>query len=499
LSHCTFFRYFRRVAAKLAVFSPIMHIAFPYRHLDARKKTDAGQPSNPRPNRIALRLLAGLATSLTAASCSAQSGPPMPMDVVPVDGPLAFPGAVGYGAGAVGGRNGRIIFVDSLSDSGEGTLRACIDASGPRVCVFRVGGVIRFVRRPPIIRNPYITIAGQTAPGGGITLAHSGGPDGVTPLLIKNTHDVVVRHIRVRLDRIGEFREAEDAFTIENSDNVILDHVSGSWARDEVVNGYGDNDRITISWSIFAEGIPRHDKCALLGGDPHGPQRLSFIGNLCAHNGDRNPDVNFEPGSCVEVLNNVLYNAQSQFAEIWESYGGSPVSIVGNVMRAGHNTGRQAVGIDLERIGSTGSARIFHWDNQFDGRFQHRSPLLAGVNAAEPPCPLTILPLRASETEAAVLSRAGAFPRDAFDRRIVADVRNRTGRIVHVPGPMPPVASGRPYPDEDRDGMDDGWERAHGADPSASDPWGDADGDGLANLDAFLDAMHRRLVGDEGQ
>src|SRR3546814_4955771 len=99
---------------------------------------------------------------------------------------------------------------------------------------------------------------------------------------------------------------------------VILDHVSGAWALDENVNGQGQNDLITVSWSIFAEGIPRHDKCALLASDPRGPQRFSFVKNLCAHNGDRNPDANFPPDSCVEIVNNVFYNAGSQFAEIWE-------------------------------------------------------------------------------------------------------------------------------------------------------------------------------------
>src|SRR3546814_20976790 len=116
---------------------------------------------------------------------------------------------------------------------------------------------------------------------------------------------------------------------------------------------------ITISWSLFAEGIPRHDKCALLGGDPKGPQHLSFVGNLCAHHGDRNPDVNFRPGSCVEVINNIFYNAPSQFTEIWESYGGTPVSVVVNVMRPGPRTRSMAVGIAHEIIGSTGQARLY--------------------------------------------------------------------------------------------------------------------------------------------
>ena len=451
--------------------------------------------TGPQAKNWLLAGLSGLAMSFGASSCSAESTIAPSIEPVPVEGPLAFPGAVGHGAGSAGGRGGRIFIVDTLADAGDGTLRSCMEASEPRVCVFRVSGTIRFTGRPPIIRNPYITIAGQTAPGGGITLAHSGGVDGVTPLLIKNTHDVVVRHIRVRLDRTGAFREAEDAFTIENSDNVILDHVSGSWARDETVNGHGDNDRVTISWSIFAEGIPRHDKCALLGGDPSGPQRVSFIGNLCAHNGDRNPDVNFEPGSCVEVLNNLLYNAQSQFAEVWESYGGSPVSIVGNVMRAGRNTGRQAVGIDLERTGSTGQARIFHWDNLFEGRFRDHSPLLASVAAPTPPCPLTIRPIPASETAAAVLAGAGAFPRDAVDQRMVTDARDRTGRIVQYPGDIPATVAGQPYVDEDNDGMDDEWERAMGGEPESFEPWEDADADGVSNMDAFLDTMHRQVMG----
>src|SRR3546814_439711 len=318
---------------------------------------------------------------------------------------------------------GRILFVTSLADNGPGTYRACVEASGPRICIFRVSGLIRFTGRPPVIRNPYLTIAGQTAPGGGVTLAHSGGADGVTPVIIKKTHDVVVRHIRVRIDRPGIEKGASDAFTIEDSRDVILDHVSGSWAADELVNPYGDNDNITISWSLFAEGIPRHDKCALLGGDPKGPQHLSFVGNLCAHNGDRNPDVNFRPGSCVEVINNIFYNAQSQFTEIWESYGGTPVSVVGNVMREGPSTSSMAVGIDHEIIGSTGKARLYASDNLFQGNFRYLADDLDQISVGSPPCPLTVKPVSSEEAYAKVLQAAGAFPRDSFDTRIVSEVK----------------------------------------------------------------------------
>ncbi len=389
----------------------------------------------------------------------------------------AFPGAEGFGRLSRGGRGGRIIAVTTLANAGPGSLRACIDGVGPRVCVFRVGGVIRYTSMRPEIRNPYLTIAGETAPGGGILITHAGGKGAFTPLVIKNTHDVIVRHIRVRMDRPGEQRRANSAFTIEGSRNVILDHVSGSWAQDENIGFYAQNDAITVSWSIFAEGVPRHDKCALLSSDPTGPQHLSFVRNLCAHNGDRNPDVNFAPGSCVEVINNVLYNGQSQFTEVWESYGGSPVNIVGNYYRRGPSTARLSFGIDRPLVGSQGPARIFQSDNLADGR---------GI----------IMPMPARRSFDAVLAAAGAFPRDAVDERLVDEVRTRTGAIGRSNRIIPFIAGGSPYKDSDGDGMSDTWEMAHGCDPRRSDAWNDANRNGWANLEEFLDYAHReRLAG----
>ncbi len=431
-------------------------------------------------------VLAGIVVLGGCSQADGASAPPKPR---PVAGQPAFAGAVGYGAASKGGRGGAVIAVDTLADSGAGSLRACLEANGPRTCVFRVAGVVRFTTRPPVIRNPYLTVAGQTAPDGGITIAHGGGPLGRTPFLIKGAHDVVVRYVRVRNDRIGGSRGSEDSFTIENSDNVILDHVSASWARDELVNGYGNNDRITISHSIFAEGIPRHDKCALLASDPVGPQRLSFIGNLCAHNGDRNPDLNFPPKSCVEIVNNVLYNAQSQFAEIWESFGGAPVSLIGNSFVAGPNTGPHTVGIARNIIGSRGPAHVYLWDNSFSGNFVTISPLVATVTVGAPPCTGTVTAMPAKTGYDAVLQTAGTFPRDALDVRVVADVVGRTGRIVNAPGTIDVPAAGVPYPDADRDGMDDRWEARNGADPRRFDAWADGDRNGVANLDQFLDAL----------
>jgi len=444
---------------------------------------------------LAMPALSGLAGAVLVAQ---PAPPPSSPHIVAasVSGAAlpAFPGAEGYGAMSAGGRGGKIVAITTLADSGRGSLRACIGMSGPRVCVFRVNGLIRFVGRPPVITQPFLTIAGQTAPGGGITLAHSGGQDGVTPLLMKNTHDIVIRDIRVRPDRRGAVPGGNDAITFENSRNVILDHVSGSWALDENVNGQGDNDNVTISWSVFAEGTPKHDKCALLGSDPTRPQRMSFIHNLCAHNGDRNPDMNFTPGSCIDVVNNVFYDAGLQFAEVWESYGGTSVNIVANTFRAGPSTKPNAVGLDRQTIGSRGPARVYAEGNAFDGQFIRQAPSLSNILVSTPVCPLSIKPMSAQDAYRSVLLGAGAMPRDPVDQRIVAEVRDRSGRIRTEPGTIPPSSPAQAPTDGDGDGMPDVWEQAHGTSLKVSDPWQDADGDGLPNLDEYLDEAHRRLA-----
>jgi hypothetical protein len=412
----------------------------------------------------------------------------------PVDSRPAFPGAEGHGAQAQGGRGGRVIAVTTLADAGPGSLRACIESRGPRVCVFRVAGVIRFTTRRPLILNPQLTIAGESAPGGGIIVTNGGGRDGQTPIAIKGTHDIVIRHIRVRADRLSESRSGNAAFTIEDSRNVILDHVSGSWAQDQNFSAQGFNTRITVSNSIFAEGIPRHDKCALLASDPVKAQRFSLIRSLCAHNGDRNPDANFPPGSCVEVTNNIFYNAQSQFAEIWEGAGGTPVSLSGNIFRRGPNSTGTAVAIERMMIASRGPAAIHAAGNMVDGNMLLMNPAAAEVRKADAPCRAASRILPADRAWRQVLSIAGALPRDAVDQRVVAETIARRGKIRAAPGQLPVIAPAAPYPDADADGMDDRWEARHGADPKRSDPWADSNRNGWANLEEFLQSRHRERV-----
>ncbi|AMK19274.1 MULTISPECIES: hypothetical protein [Sphingobium] len=423
------------------------------------------------------------------------------MSVLPeVPGAEAFPGAEGFGRRARGGRGGMIIPVTTLADHGPGSLRACIETKRPRICVFRVGGVIRFTTGRPVITHPYITIAGQTAPGGGILLTHAGGTDGYTPIVAKNTHDVIIRHVRVRTDLNGMARGSNGSFLFENSHNIIFDHVSGAWALSQIMTGSGVNDNITISNSIFTQSIPRDDKCAVLASHPGRPQKISFVRNICAHNGSRNPDVNFMPESCVEIVNNVLYNARSRFTEVREGFGGSSVNIAGNYYKNGPNKGYNLAAVDRIIYNKAGQSEIFLSGNILDGVPRLNTKDSDVALAKLPACPLSVRVVPAENAYIQALDRAGAFPRDGLDLRTVAEVKERKGAILrdpkmlNGPRPLPRIAPGKPYLDLDDDGMADNWERANGMDPRRNDAWEDTDNDNWLNLDEFLDFAHREVM-----
>jgi pectate lyase len=177
-------------------------------------------------------------------------------------GPLpAFAGAEGAGAVSVGGRGGSVILVNNLNDSGAGSLRACIQASGPRTCIFRVAGTIA-ITSPLTISNPYITIAGQSAPGGGITVNGKNAPYGI----VVSTHDVIMRYIRSRMGwTSAEGTQEGSPIWIGDGDcrNIIMDHVDVSWTRDENLTiwrfaGQPPIHNVTFSWSLNSEPLAGH-------------------------------------------------------------------------------------------------------------------------------------------------------------------------------------------------------------------------------------------------
>ena len=281
----------------------------------------------------------------------------------------AFPGAEGFGTETPGGRGGTVCQVTNLGDSGPGSLRSCVEASGPRYVVFKTGGTISLKNRLTVT-NPNLTIAGQTAPGGGITLRMdpSSGTDQGTMQIA--THDVVVRYVRFRPGNGGGADDSHDAITIYKAGvkNVVIDHCSFSWAIDENVNTYDESTDITISNSIIAEGLSNaghptgeHSKGLLAGGvNAH---NVSIHHNLFVSNMDRNPQISGL--SVADVRNNVVYNygdgSGSGVTLISSSKGEPRVNWVGNYYKPGPNSDPNRAEFATYN-GSTGATHQWYGD-----------------------------------------------------------------------------------------------------------------------------------------
>ena len=367
--------------------------------------------------------------------------------------------------------------------------------------MFDIGGTIRLAT-PLRIREPRITIAGQTAPGGGVTLRGQ-------PLLI-STDDVVVRYIRSRLG--DEDGVETDAITIDRGARIILDHVSASWSVDETLS-IGSRDRVidavTVQWSIIAESLNLsthskgdHGYGSLVRGNRGA--RFTFHHNLWAQHRARMPrpgnylTPEVDPvGPYFEFTNNAFYDWGQGHAGYNSDSDPATVSTYAFVANA-YKPGPDSTGaVIFEEESSAAHA----W---FDGNS------IAGVVPADPWAPvtgddapgyrLTALPawaMGATETAAeawtSVLAKSGASRvRDTVDLRILAGVADGTGRIINSQtevGGWPELAPGTPWTDTDGDGMPDDWETAHGLDPAAADGAADSNGDGFTNLEDWLNSL----------
>ena len=235
----------------------------------------------------------------------------------------AFPGAEGFGKEVTGGRGGKVIKVSNLNDNGIGSFRAAADASGARIIVFDVSGTIE-LNSAIELKNKDISIAGQTAPGDGITLKNY-------PLNVK-TSNVIIRFLRFRM---GDEKAVEaDAIGGFGSRDIIVDHCSMSWSTDECVSFY-NNDSLTLQWCIISESlrVSSHGKGAHGYGGIWGGKNASFHHNLMANHDSRNPRFGEREGTAyaltdlVDVRNNVFYNWGSNSAyggEATCSYNGLP-------------------------------------------------------------------------------------------------------------------------------------------------------------------------------
>ena len=441
-----------------------------------------------------------------AALAAETAGATAPRKPIP-----AFPGAEGFGATTPGGRRGRIIEVTNLNPSGPGSLKAACGAKGPRIVVFRVSGVIPC---NPWISEPFITIAGQTAPGDGICIRGS---------LVIQAHDVIVRHLRIRPGDhplIGRGPESRDCLEVstKKAHNVIVDHCSCSWGIDENVSGYSYPHDVTFQWCITSEALddsthPKgpHGKGMLTGG---GCAAFSIHHCLFAHNVGRNPLIASRrdtPNPVFDVRNNVIYNRDgATFSQI---LGHSRVNFVGNYQKHGASPNNRRPGTSAIHWFNPydkphGSARVYLegniWPGNPDGKldpWQALEPVADGKvvrkcrGFAQLKAPAECPPITTETAAAAyenVLEYTGCTRpvRDVVDERVIAEVRAGTGRIVDSQndvGGYPTYASVPPPADTDHDAMPDAWESRFGFSPKdASDGPEDLDGDGYTNVEEFL-------------
>ena len=436
----------------------------------------------------------------------------------------AFPGAEGGGAASVGGRGGAILQVTNLNDDGPGSLRAACEASGPRTVVFRTSGIIT-VTRPIAVRQPFLTIAGQTAPGGGILLRTATGRHDALDV---HTHDVIIRFLRIR--------DAHDCFDALGASNLMFDHVSVGWGRDENIFIGQPSNRVTCSWVLNAECLLPHSCGILIHGadwDPVKSPQMHDVDvhhNLFAHNMNRNPKIK---SMNAQSINNIAYDWSwwgAAFA------GGVEIDLVGNIFKRGPGF----LGEDVEKCcGFLVSPAEIFWRADYSTGPPMRDPSIyirGNVGPTNPDAaqdnwdmmeetaggwirtghapdrayrrdrlqsrvfPITIH--AASELEQVLLADVGASRRldenghwvsnrDSVDERIIREYRSGTGKLIakiDEVGGLPKLAPGTPYPDADHDGMPDAWEKARGLDPQMNDSAADRDGDSYTNLEEFLNA-----------
>ncbi len=415
----------------------------------------------------------------------------------------AFPGAEGAGALAQGGRGGKVLTVTTLADGGPGSLRAAVEAKGPRIIVFAVSGTIQ-LSKPLTVREGRMTIAGQSAPGDGITLRDH-------PLVVQ-ADDVVIRFIRSRLG--DESKTEADAIWIRAGRRIILDHVSASWSVDETLSVSGNYAEpgegwydVTVQWSIIADSLTKslhakgaHGYGSLVRGGRGA--RASFHHNLWANHSARMPRPgNYAPaasdpdGAFFDFRCNLFYNwgaGRSGYNADKDSL--SRYNFVGNAYLRGPQSTKAIAFQEGNPV-----AKSFFADNMMDGVIPGDPwSLVTGITdptqKLSAPVEMPKVSCGGSKSvEADVLARAGASrSRDSVDAAVVAGVRSRTGKQIDTQGDVggwPELRSGTAPTDSDGDGMPDAWERKRGLDPKRDDSAGDRDGNGYTDVEDYLNAL----------
>jgi len=449
----------------------------------------------------------------------------------------AFPGAMGGGAQSVGGRGGVVYEVTNLNDSGPGSFREGILMNVPRTIVFRVGGTIN-VTNYLEIKNSNLTIAGQTAPGGGIQIIS---PNCKSNILSISASNVIIRYMRLRHGYNSIAIQSGDPISIGLGSNCIFDHCTLMWTTDQNTNAWGSTNfrpypnNITWSWNIIAEPMSSHPTNFITGSNY--PEVADLMTNLDAHHNlfanssHRNPLIK---NKTFRFVNNIVYNWKYRASH---TAGGVNADFIGNLYKPGplakdkHEicvfpvpTGEGNAPNGTPTIYVLGNKGTYNtnpsndnwpivWEikngenginvGQLATSFRRTTPL--------PDLPIPIIAESVDSLESLIFPTVGASQRldclgnwvsnrDAVDKRIINEYNTTQGIIPSSEsdvGGFPIISDGTPCADSDHDGMPDEWEIAKGLNPnnSADRNFTSVSAGYLTNLEAYLSGNYGVTTG----
>ena len=412
---------------------------------------------------------------------------------------IAFPGAEGFGKYTTGGRGGKVMIVSNLNDNGPGSFREAVTDKNPRTIVFAVSGTIHLLTKVNVSGN--CTIAGQSAPGGGICIADK--------TVILGGNNIIVRYMRFRMgDKYAnkgmvDGAGGDDAFGGTHRNNIMIDHCSMSWSEDEVFSVYG-GDSTTLQWNLISEPLnySYHYETGDTDFEHHGfggiwgGRHFTAHHNLFAHCRNRTPrfdGIRNAPQENADYRNNVIYNWGEN--NLYAGEGGN-YNIVNNYYKYGPST-KQSVMYRIANPYSRKDIPFGKWfvnGNYVDGSSEYSSDNWKGVdmdkgNATDKQNakmfqPFFYMNLKTEKAEAAynsVLANSGCtLPlRDTLDERIINDVKERRGNFIDVQGgyphgteykktvtAWPTLKTSTVFTDSDADGMPDEWEKKNGLNPA---------------------------------
>lgn len=391
---------------------------------------------------------------------------------------LAFPGAVGFGSAATGGRGAAVYHVTNLNDSGAGSFRDAVSASN-RIVVFDVGGYVNLSSAVSVKSN--LTIAGQTAPGGGIGFM-------AREVSFANSSNVIVRNVRFRQGDLDPDTK-KSGINFYNATNLIFDHVSIEFAQWNNIDSVGATN-ITVQYSIDADPIGQQ----FAAHTETGP--YTWYNNLFANAHNRCPLAKAN----TVYINNVVYNYQAGYTA-GNSSGHFLHDVVGNYFITGPRTTNSS-----NAYYQMGNQTVYNSGNILDSNKDgvlNGSSLAVGAGGTATGTPWssqtsTIPTLSAAAAYANVIAKAGATPRDQVDTLVVADVTSlgRAGDLwAHQSSTglgnsgYGTLAGGAHPADSDNDGMPDAWETKYGTNPGVADSTGDVDHTGYTNIEKYINGL----------